>query len=149
MHIAFLLRRIILSSVACLALLYFYTLSHKRHDFHKKCFLNIKCVLTFSTTSSEVLLILRRIQGNTIINLHRTLCTARYYCQILIKLVFSRQMFENPSNVKRHENTCGGNQVVLCGRTDRHDMTKLTVTFLNFAYAAKNGFKDTGYEGMT
>ena len=35
------------------------------------------------------------------------------------------------------------------GQTDRHDMTKLIVTFLNFAYAAKNGFKDTGYEGMT
>ena len=36
-------RRIILRSVACLALPNFSTLSHKRHDFRKKL-LNIKCV---------------------------------------------------------------------------------------------------------
>jgi hypothetical protein len=37
------MRRIILPSVACLAVPYFSTLSHKRHDCRKK-FLNIKCV---------------------------------------------------------------------------------------------------------
>jgi hypothetical protein len=37
------MRRIILSSVICLAVLYFSTLFHKGHDFEEKV-LNIKCV---------------------------------------------------------------------------------------------------------
>ena len=44
------MRRIILSLVAFVALLYLSTLSHKRHDFREKI-LNIKCVLILSTTS--------------------------------------------------------------------------------------------------
>jgi hypothetical protein len=42
------MRRIILSSVACLAVLYFSTLFHKQHEFRGKNLLKIKCV--FSTT---------------------------------------------------------------------------------------------------
>jgi hypothetical protein len=38
----------ILSSVACLALQYFSTVSHKRHDFRKKKSLNTKCLFWFS-----------------------------------------------------------------------------------------------------
>jgi hypothetical protein len=37
-------RLIVLSSVACSALRYFYILSHKRHDLKKKKLLNTKCV---------------------------------------------------------------------------------------------------------
>jgi len=39
----------VLSSVACLAVQYFSTLSHRRHDFRKKL-LNIKCGFVLSTT---------------------------------------------------------------------------------------------------
>jgi hypothetical protein len=70
------MRRIILSSVACLAVPYFYTLPHKRHDFRKKkkMILNIKCVLILSKNSSEIFLILSMMQRDIIINIHRSPC---------------------------------------------------------------------------
>jgi hypothetical protein len=67
------MRRIILSSVACLALPYFSTLSHKRHDFGKVIESKM-CVLIFSTTCVWKRLIIRRIQRDIIINVHMSSC---------------------------------------------------------------------------
>ena len=75
MQIASFLRRIILSSVACLAVPYFFTLSKKRHDFLKKKYSENKmCVLFSLQHFSEILFILRRIQRDIMIIVHRSSC---------------------------------------------------------------------------
>ena len=77
-----------------------------------------------------------------------------FFCYILMKLEFSRQIFEKYSNTKCHENPCSGSGVFPCGQTDERKnrrkggqivMTKLTVTFRNFANALKksNSLKGT------
>jgi len=85
---------IILSSVACLVLPYFPTLSHKWHDFRKRL-LNIKSVLWFSPQRlSETFLILRRIQRCIIINVRRSSCKVPIILvYVLIRLEFSRHIF--------------------------------------------------------
>jgi hypothetical protein len=67
------MRRMILSSVACLTLPHFSTLRHNRHDFRKKVIEYKLCVLIFSTAFSEIFLILRRIRRDIIINVHVSL----------------------------------------------------------------------------
>ena len=41
-----------------------------------------------------------------------------YYCQILMKLEFSRQIFEKYTYVKFNENQFSGSRAVPCGQTD-------------------------------
>ena len=64
---------IILKSVFCPALPYFYTLSHKRNDFRKNVNEHKLCLWFSLHLLSETFLILGRIQGNIIINLRRSL----------------------------------------------------------------------------
>ena len=45
--------------------------------------------------------------------------STRYFCWILIKLEFSRQIFEKVSNITRHKNLSSGSRGVPCGQTDR------------------------------
>jgi hypothetical protein len=52
-----------------------------------------------------------------------------------MKLEFSQQIFKKYSNTKLHENPSSGSQVVSLQRTD---ITKVTVTFCNFANTPKN-----------
>jgi len=113
-------RRIILSSLACLTVPYFSTLSHKRHDF-RKMLLNIKCLFWFSLQRlSERFLILRRIRRDIIINSYRSSCyvATRYSNHILRKLALSGQFLKN---IQFHENQSSGSRVDSWGRTDRQD----------------------------
>jgi len=55
----------ILSSGACPALQYFFTLSHKRHKFRKKSLIT-QCVFRFSTILSELFFILTRTERDMI-----------------------------------------------------------------------------------
>jgi len=132
-----------LSSMACLAVLYFSTFSHKRHDFLKKKNMNIACVFWFAPQLlSETFLILRRSERDMIKNIYILIFTknTRYSCHILMKLEFSWQIFRKHSNIKFHENPFSGSRVVACGQTDgrRDRMRKSIVAFLNFTNAPKN-----------
>jgi hypothetical protein len=131
------LQSIVLSPVACPALPYFSTLSHKRHDFRKRSIANKICVPILSTNLSETFLSLRRIQRGIIINVQYigVRVKYRYSCQMVMKLEFSGQIFEMYWNIKSRENPPHGSRVVPCGRTD---MTKLIVAFRNFANATEN-----------
>ena len=65
----------------------------------------------------------------------------RCSCPIGMKLEFSRQSFENYSNIIFHENPSKGSRVAPCGQTGvqtERDITKLKVAFRNFTKAPKN-----------
>jgi hypothetical protein len=64
----------ILSLVACQALQYFSTLSHKRHDFRENVIENKLCVLIFYKILFETFLILRRNERDVIKNVQWLSC---------------------------------------------------------------------------
>ena len=86
------MRRIILSTVACLAIPYFSTLSHKRYDFRKKV-QHKMCVLIFST---NFVLNISRSEKNSARYCHKyenvLMLSIRYSCRILIKTGFRQKV---------------------------------------------------------
>ena len=85
----------------------------------------------FQRVFSDIFFIVRRTERDVIMNVY---VNTRNSCQILMKLRFSRQIFEKYSNIKFNENLSGGSRVVPCRRTD---MTKLIIAFCNFSNAPK------------
>jgi hypothetical protein len=118
----------------------FFHILPKRNQFSTKL-LYLKCVFRFSPQLlSETFLIQRRTERRygqkCILVFMKITC---YSCEILMKLEFSRQLFEkkNYSVIKFFENPSSESRVV-DGRTD---MTKLIVAFRNFANASpKNAY---------
>jgi hypothetical protein len=117
------LGRIILSSVVCLALPYFPTLSPKRHGFPKRKLLNIKCVFWRSIKLiSETSLILRKIHVHSLHVKYPLLSsdfnqTGTYSTD-----------FQISSTIKLHENPFSRSRDVPCEQTDT---TKLIAVFRN------------------
>jgi len=106
----------------------------------RKKLLNIKYVLIFSTT---VVWNISHSRKHSARYYHRGtkafIQSTRYCFQILIKLDFTRQIFEKYSNIKYHENPSSGSRVVPSGRRYRWtDLKKPIVDFRNSAKAPKN-----------
>jgi hypothetical protein len=69
------------------------------------------CVLTSSTSFTEIFLILSRNERDLVINVHRSsFKVASYSSRVLEKLEFSRQIFLKYSNMKFHENPSSGKE---------------------------------------
>jgi hypothetical protein len=74
------------------------------------------CVLISCTHLSDTLLIIKRIQRDTIIiSLHEK---CLLFLSDIMKFEFSRHIFEKYSNIKSHENPSSGIGIVTCGETD-------------------------------
>ena len=112
----------IFQSVAYLALPYFSTLSHKWHDFRKNV-LNIKCVFWFSVRLlSKILLILRRIQEDIIINVHKSSCKVPLFLSHFNEnWIFLTHIPKNPQISDFMKNLSTGSQAVQCRQMYRQD----------------------------
>jgi hypothetical protein len=72
----------------------------------------MKCVLWFSLQLLfETFLVLRRFERDMIIIVQSFWSSARYSCQILMKLEFYRQILKKCSNIKFHENPSNGTEL--------------------------------------
>ena len=120
--------------MACPAVQYFSTLTHKWHDFRGKVTGYKMCVLIFCTTfvwdiSHSKKKWARYDQKCISVFMWSTAVLIRFQWN----LNFLDRFFEKSSNIKFHENPSIGSRVVPCGRT----AMKLIVAFRNFADAPK------------
>ena len=116
------MRHIVTSFVTPVAQPHFLTFCHKRHDFRKMVTERTVCVLIFSTNfvynishSKDNLARCSRTCDEVFMG------STCYLCRLLKKLQFSRQVFEETSNIKFHQNHSSGSRVVPYGRTDGHN----------------------------
>jgi hypothetical protein len=91
---------------------FFNIISHKRHDFRKKAIEPKMCDLMFSINFAQNMSILRTTGRDMIKNVYWSSFRVRYSFQLVMKLAFSRKIFEKYSNIKYSENLSTGSQVV-------------------------------------
>ena len=132
---------IIFSQLACLALQYISTFSHKQYDYRVcVCVIDHKmCVLIFFTTF--VWNISHSEKNWVIYDKKNAFWSSRkvpVIRLILMKLESPAQIFKKYSNIKFYKNSSSRTRVVLCRQTDRWtDTTKLIVAFCNFVNVPK------------
>jgi len=115
-----------------------------------KALLNTIFLLWFSVQLLSAIFLVRRvIKRDTTVHGHGSSCKVSVIvARCVIKLEFSRQIFENSSNIEFHEHPSSGSRVVPCGlgdgranaRTDGQtdNREEIIVSFLSFANAPKN-----------
>jgi hypothetical protein len=112
------MRCIVLPSVACAVLSYF--LHYLINDtIFGKVLWRAKCVLIFSTTLSETFLILRGIQRNTIINVHRSSCKVSVILVIFQWILNFLDRFSKKSQISYFTKIRPVGEGRTEGRTDR------------------------------
>jgi len=133
------MRPLIFSTVTCQDLLYFFTLSHKRHDFRKKVTEYEVCVLLFSTTFVWKSF---HFKKNLAKYYHNCIASIRVKYTLVLSDVIETWIFSTTVwKILRYKTSWKSVQWEMrCSlRTDRQtDMTKLIVTFLNFEDEPKN-----------
>ena len=124
------MRRIILPSLPCPSLQYFSALSHKRHDIGGGGIGHKPCGLTFSTA---FVWNISHFKKNSARHYHK--CTQvflgiiRLSCQVLMKLEFSRRIFEKKTHFQISWKSV---------KWKPSQMTKLIAPFPNFLNAPEN-----------
>jgi hypothetical protein len=109
---------IILSSVACLAVPYFSTLSHKRQTFWINITKHEIHVLIFSATFVSNTSQSKKNRQDIIINVLKSSGEGPTILVSFNEILTFLTDFQKYSNSKLHENLSGGSQVVPCGCTD-------------------------------
>ena len=110
---------IILSSVVTPGVPHFPTLSLKWHNLKKKKLSKIKCTLILPTKFSIVFLILRWLQRDSVIYVHRHSFEVTLFSLDFTEIWIFWWISEKYSNMKFHENPCSGSRVISCGQTDK------------------------------
>jgi len=130
--------RATMSSVACLGLQNFSTLSHIPYDFRKTNTEHKMCVLIFSTNLSESFMILRRTKPRMVKYVYWSSCKVSLIVSDFNKTwIFATDFRKKNWNIKFHENATSGKRDVpyeeTDGRRDRH--YEPNSGFRNFANA--------------
>jgi hypothetical protein len=118
------MRRIILPSVACLAVTYLFTLSHKRQEFREKFTEHKMCVLIFCRT---FLWNTSRSRKNSARHYHKVRRSSHRVRVTLVKFETNFNFLDRfsknthiPNFMKSSPPLPRGSRVVACRRTDRH-----------------------------
>ena len=142
------MRRILLSSLVCLAVRHFPTFSHKGHDFRKKVAAHRMRVLIFSTTFIRNI---SHFKKDSARYCHKCTNRASHKVPFIIvrfwsKLNVLEEFLGKSLNINFLKTPFSGRLSVPRGRTEgrilsqtdgQTDMTKLIVAFYNFAGAPK------------
>ena len=109
--------------------IFFFTLSHKCMILVKKINEHKMCLWFPLQLSSEIFIILRRIQRDIITNVDRFHVKYPLFLQYFKQNSFPQHISKKFSTIKFHENPSTGRRAVRCRQT--HNMAKLIVAFCN------------------